>query len=106
MLDERASNLMDALVNALHVRGSETPAHSRRVGRYARRLAHELDIRGRELDDIERGATLHDIGNIGVRDTVLLKKGRSTRLNGSRCGGTRRWATRSWAASASSRARA
>jgi response regulator RpfG family c-di-GMP phosphodiesterase len=75
MLDERASNLLDALVNALHVRGSETQAHSRRVGRYTRRLAHELGIRGRELDDIERGATLHDIGNIGVRDAVLLKKG-------------------------------
>ena len=75
MLDERASNLLQALVNALHVRGSETPTHSRRVGGYTRRLAHELGIRGRELDDIERGATLHDIGNIGVRDAVLLKKG-------------------------------
>jgi len=75
MLAERAGNLLDALVNALHVRGSEAPAHSRRVGRYARRLAHELGIRGRELDDIERGATLHDIGNIGVRDAVLRKNG-------------------------------
>ncbi len=75
MLEERASNLLDALVNALHLRGSETQVHSRRVGRYARRLAQELGIRGRELDDIERGATLHDIGNIGIRDAVLLKKG-------------------------------
>jgi HD-GYP domain-containing protein (c-di-GMP phosphodiesterase class II) len=75
MLDERASNLLDALVSAVHARGSETPAHARRVGRYARRLAQELGIRGRELDDIERGATLHDIGNIGLRDAVLLKKG-------------------------------
>ena len=32
-------------------------------------------IEGRELDDIERGATLHDIGKIGVRDAVLLKPG-------------------------------
>ena len=45
------------------------------MGRYARRLARELGIEGRELDDIERGATLHDIGKIGVRDAVLLKPG-------------------------------
>jgi len=32
----------------------------------------------RELDDIERGATLHDLGKIGVRDSILLKPGALT----------------------------
>ena len=36
MLEERASNLLDALVNALHLRGSETQVHSRRVGQIGR----------------------------------------------------------------------
>jgi response regulator RpfG family c-di-GMP phosphodiesterase len=75
LVEERTSNLLDALVAALDLRDSETQWHSRRVGRYARRLAQELGIRGRELDDIERGAMLHDIGKIGVRDAVLLKPG-------------------------------
>jgi response regulator RpfG family c-di-GMP phosphodiesterase len=75
LVEERTSNLLDGLVSALDLRDSETQWHSRRVGRYARRLAKELGIRGRELDDIERGATLHDIGKIGVRDAVLLKPG-------------------------------
>jgi response regulator RpfG family c-di-GMP phosphodiesterase len=75
LVEERTSNLLDALVSALDLRDSETQWHSRRVGRYARRLARELGIQGRELDDIERGATLHDIGKIGVRDAVLLKPG-------------------------------
>jgi response regulator RpfG family c-di-GMP phosphodiesterase len=75
LVEERTSNLLDGLVSALDLRDSETQWHSRRVGRYARRLARELGIRGRELDDIERGATLHDIGKIGVRDAVLLKPG-------------------------------
>jgi response regulator RpfG family c-di-GMP phosphodiesterase len=75
LVEERTGNLLDGLVSALDLRDSETQWHSRRVGRYARRLAHELGIAGRELDDIERGATLHDIGKIGVRDAVLLKPG-------------------------------
>ncbi len=75
LVEERTGNLLDGLVSALDLRDSETQWHSRRVGRYARRLAQELGIGGRELDDIERGATLHDIGKIGVRDAVLLKPG-------------------------------
>jgi response regulator RpfG family c-di-GMP phosphodiesterase len=75
LVEERTSNLLDGLVSALDLRDSETQWHSRRVGRYARRLAREVGIEGRELDDIERGATLHDIGKIGVRDAVLLKPG-------------------------------
>jgi response regulator RpfG family c-di-GMP phosphodiesterase len=75
LVEERTTNLLDGLVSALDMRDSETQWHSRRVGRYARRLAEELGIAGRALDDIELGATLHDIGKIGVRDAVLLKPG-------------------------------
>jgi response regulator RpfG family c-di-GMP phosphodiesterase len=75
LVEERTTNLLDGLVSALDMRDSETQWHSRRVGRYARRLAEEMGIGGRELEDIERGATLHDIGKIGVRDAVLLKPG-------------------------------
>jgi response regulator RpfG family c-di-GMP phosphodiesterase len=75
LVEERTSNLLDGLVSALDLRDSETQWHSRRVGLYARRLAREMGIDGRALDDIERGATLHDIGKIGVRDAVLLKPG-------------------------------
>lgn len=75
LVEERTDNLLNGLVSALDLRDSETQWHSRRVGRYARRLAKALGITGRDLDDIERGAMLHDIGKIGVRDAVLLKPG-------------------------------
>ena len=75
LVEERTSNLLDGLVSALDLRDSETQWHSRRVGRYARRLGRAIGLEGRELDDVERGATLHDIGKIGVRDAVLLKPG-------------------------------
>src|SRR5688572_8254125 len=64
---ERTDNLLNGLVSALDLRDSETQWHSRRVGLYARRLGEELGLEGRALDDIERGAMLHDIGKIGVR---------------------------------------
>ncbi len=75
MVEERTSNLLEGLISALDMRDSETQWHSRRVGLYARRLAGQMGIIGRELDDVERGAVLHDIGKIGVRDAVLLKPG-------------------------------
>lgn len=75
LVAERTSNLLDGLVSALDLRDSETQWHSRRVGLYARRLAEELGVSGAELDDIEWGSMLHDIGKIGVRDAVLLKPG-------------------------------
>jgi response regulator RpfG family c-di-GMP phosphodiesterase len=75
LVEERTGNLLNGLVSALDLRDSETQWHSRRVGRYARRLAEDVGVAGRELEDIERGAMLHDIGKIGVRDAVLLKPG-------------------------------
>jgi len=74
-LDIRTRNLFEGLIAALDMRDSETKWHSRRVGLYARRLATEMGITGKELDDIERGSILHDIGKIGVRDFVLQKPG-------------------------------
>jgi response regulator RpfG family c-di-GMP phosphodiesterase len=75
LVEERTNNLLNGLVSALDLRDSETQWHSRRVGLYARRLAEELGVAGRDLEDLERGAMLHDIGKIGVRDAVLLKPG-------------------------------
>lgn len=75
LVEQRTSDLLFGLVSALDLRDSETQWHSRRVGRYARRLAEDLGIAGRELDEVEWGAMLHDLGKIGVRDAVLLKPG-------------------------------
>jgi response regulator RpfG family c-di-GMP phosphodiesterase len=75
LVEERTNDLLRGLVSALDLRDSETQWHSRRVGRYARRLAEELGVSSHALDDVERGAMLHDIGKIGVRDAVLHKPG-------------------------------
>jgi response regulator RpfG family c-di-GMP phosphodiesterase len=67
-----------ALVAALDHREHETSDHSQRVVRYTVAVAKRLGIKGQELDDIARGALLHDIGKIGVPDAILLKPGKLT----------------------------
>ncbi|MCP4604983.1 MAG: HD domain-containing protein [Proteobacteria bacterium] len=77
-VQDRTTSLLLGLVNALDLRDTETQWHSRRVALYSRRLAEELGLKGDELLSIERGALLHDVGKIGVSDTILLKPGKLT----------------------------
>ncbi len=67
-----------ALVSALDAREHETSDHSQRVVEYTSAIAARLSIKGKEMEEIGRGALLHDIGKIGVPDAVLLKPGKLT----------------------------
>ncbi len=67
-----------ALVAALDAREHETGDHSQRVVQYTLAVADRMGIAGHELEEIGRGALLHDIGKIGVPDAVLLKPGKLT----------------------------
>ena len=69
-----ASTLV-ALVHALDAREHETSDHSQRVVRYTVAIARRMGIPECEIEDIGRGALLHDIGKIGVPDSILLKPG-------------------------------
>lgn len=71
-------NTLMALVSALDAREHETSDHSIRVVEYTVAIANQLGIKGSELEEIGRGALLHDIGKIGVPDAVLLKPGKLT----------------------------
>jgi len=76
LVQERTTTLLDGMVAVLDYRDTETQWHSRRVARFTRRIAEELGLEDeQQLDTIERGSLLHDIGKIGVRDAVLLKPG-------------------------------
>jgi response regulator RpfG family c-di-GMP phosphodiesterase len=71
-------NTLLALVTALDAREHETSDHSLRVVQYTVAIAERLSISGKDLEEIGRGALLHDIGKIGVPDAVLLKPGKLT----------------------------
>jgi putative nucleotidyltransferase with HDIG domain len=69
------ASTLDALASALDAREQETHNHSQRVVRVTIAIAERMGLRGGALDDMGRGALLHDIGKIGVPDAILLKPG-------------------------------
>lgn len=62
----------------LELRDKETQGHTQRVTALTKVLAKKLGINGEELEHIERGALLHDIGKMAIPDHILLKKGSLT----------------------------
>jgi len=77
-LHDASEITLEALVAALDAREHETQAHSKRVSEYTLYLAREMSVDAAQLDVIRRGAMLHDIGKIGISDTILLKPGKLT----------------------------
>jgi HD-GYP domain-containing protein (c-di-GMP phosphodiesterase class II) len=65
-----------ALAQTIELRDPCTAGHGRRVTRYALILADALGLGAKQRRRIEIGSRLHDIGKIGIRDSVLRKKGR------------------------------
>ncbi len=75
-VEESYKITLEALVTALDAREHETQAHSQRVREYTLTLAHQLGLKHDDLIQTGRGALLHDVGKIGVRDSILLKPGK------------------------------
>lgn len=67
---------IEGWARALDLRDHETEGHSRRVTELTVRLAERIGVNEAELVHIRRGALLHDIGKMGVPDSILLKPGK------------------------------
>ena len=67
---------LTSLARALDTREKEVGFHSERVRRYTLVLAGTLAVPEPQLGEMARGALLHDIGKIGISDSILLKPGR------------------------------
>jgi len=67
-----------SLALAIDAKDQYTHQHILRVQRYAVATAKQLGITGAELEGVNTGALLHDIGKLGVPEYVLLKPGRLT----------------------------
>jgi HD-GYP domain-containing protein (c-di-GMP phosphodiesterase class II) len=63
------------LANALEAKDPYTRGHSERVGAWGRRLAAALGLPPEQVDTVTQAGLLHDIGKIGVPETVLRKRG-------------------------------
>jgi putative nucleotidyltransferase with HDIG domain len=77
-IEQTYQTTLEALAAALDARERETGCHSERVMRFTLLLARKLGVPDSELRGIARGALLHDIGKIGVPDSILLKPAKLT----------------------------
>ena len=64
-----------SLSKAIDLRDKDTEGHCRRVVDYSLLMGRHLKFSDEELVRLSHGALLHDIGKIGVSDTILLKPG-------------------------------
>ncbi len=70
--------VIDRLSRVAEFRDDETANHSHRIGRAARLLAEAMGLGTTFGTLLECAAPLHDIGKVGISDTILLKPGRLT----------------------------
>lgn len=70
--------LLEVLGNAVAHRDSDTDIHNYRVTLYALRLAEHLGLGVDSIRIVIIGAFLHDVGKIGITDSILLKPGKLT----------------------------
>jgi putative nucleotidyltransferase with HDIG domain len=67
--------IIRALTSAVDAKDPYTCGHSERVARVAVRLAEELGCDAKTINELYLAALLHDIGKIGIDDSILRKMG-------------------------------
>ncbi len=71
-------SFIDTLAASIDARDSITAGHSHRVRLYSKTIAKALNLCDKKIELIEYAAILHDIGKIGIQDSVLFKQGKLT----------------------------
>lgn len=79
-LEEQASALRNSVICAfnqlLDLKDLNTGVHSTRLAEWGMRVGQELGLEEVELQNLEVAALLHDIGKVGIPDSILRKPGR------------------------------
>ena len=75
---ELFESFINTLASSIDARDKITAGHSSRVKLYSMLLADQLNLNDKTKELIEKAAILHDIGKIGIRDSVLQKEGKLT----------------------------
>ena len=69
---------VEALATAVDAKDSYTNGHSKRVAMYSRKIAKEAGMTEKECDDVYLAGLLHDVGKIGIEDSIINKTGKLT----------------------------
>lgn len=76
MLLDANVEMLEVLGSAIAKRDSDTSVHNYRVTLLALAIAESAGLRREQLQALVKGSFLHDVGKIGISDTILLKPGR------------------------------
>lgn len=66
-------DIIERLTSAAEWRDKDTGLHISRIGMYAKRLSLQLKMADNFVDDISVASAMHDVGKIGIPDSILLK---------------------------------
>ncbi len=77
-LQEAYLQFVETMAQALDARDTYTAGHSNRVSEYSVAIAAAMKLSPEQIEIVNIGAKLHDIGKIGIPDAVLQKPGRLT----------------------------
>jgi diguanylate cyclase (GGDEF)-like protein/PAS domain S-box-containing protein len=69
------NGIINALLTILFAKSIETEEHTERLQKYCIQIGEKLKLSAKELDDLSLLAVLHDIGKVGVNESILLKAG-------------------------------
>jgi HD-GYP domain-containing protein (c-di-GMP phosphodiesterase class II) len=75
-ISNREAEIIFRLSSATEMRDNETGGHILRMARLCRLIAEGMQLRDDEIEAIHRVAPLHDVGKIGVPDSIMLKPGK------------------------------
>lgn len=74
-VEESQLEILERLAAAVEFRDDDTGNHTKRVAEVSAMLAHGIGLEATTIELIRRGAPLHDIGKVGIPDSILLKAG-------------------------------
>lgn len=73
LVTSMSSEIIERLTAAAELRDEDTGLHIARIGRYAEQIARALNMPDEFVETIAVASAMHDIGKIGIPDSILLK---------------------------------
>lgn len=77
-LTKMSREIIERLTAAAELRDEDTGLHISRIGMYAKRLSNYLGMPSDFVENISVASAMHDVGKIGIPDSILLKPGKLT----------------------------
>ena len=78
LLNQNSSHsaIVSSIMATLYAKSQETEEHGQRIGRLCQTMGVQVGLSSKELNDLQLLSKLHDIGKIGIDDSILNKPGK------------------------------